>query len=691
MRPLGVAIAMSFAAMVSSAPPDFRTLPNGDQLCWNGTHYDFRAANARQMVKVWVPPGVSPVRGLIVFGHGGGGGDSRDETRNPRFQQFARAYGFGLAGLHNMPGRQVYDQHAETFFRSLEGFAGFGRHPELAHIPIAAYGSSNGGATAYGLVNYAPERAICFVSNVSAWRNPATPVDGALQVPGVFLLGQFDPYTDGDIESERQAFLEARRRGARWAFIVESKGHQDGVAFDLFALLLDRCVALRSPQVASGPLGLVALEHGWFGSLEQADGVSPAIAPAASGSLRPESSSWLIDEEFAWAYAGAATLANPLSLVASVAGREQPTTAMRWIDDGEGLATVRVQQDGPLDLGSLVLRVEGERVAGSGPSWAADALGLGPAPRSCSMVAVTGSGLVSRPLLVIRRSPEGSPAASAGEPWQDTVGARGTQVTGATPNLAANELLAVGLTAEQDREAIESQGIAAFWAGMEPHLALNQRDHARQRSEFSGVHMRDAELRVQAAHTARGLYLLFVATDDEFLEPESDPSQYEQTDSLDVLLDARSSQAINDPANLGLAINPGWGLTLTSKQMQVAFGDAEPPAVVRFLEPDPWDLSFGRVVHLKELQRAKGIEVRFAHLGPFRRAQQWFLPWSALGLPGEPEVGSRLGFAPGYNDRDSGSATKQLRWVDRSSPWACALSEGSGPRGWGDLVIGPGP
>ena len=60
-----------------------------------------------------------------------------------------------------IPGRRVYEEGAAVFFTALDHFAALGYHPELAHLPFVMYGSSNGGASTYGFVNYAPERPIC--------------------------------------------------------------------------------------------------------------------------------------------------------------------------------------------------------------------------------------------------------------------------------------------------------------------------------------------------------------------------------------------------------------------------------------------------------------------------------------------------------------------------------------------------
>ena len=54
----------------------------------------------------------------------------------------------------------------------------------------------------------------------------------------------------------------------------------------------------------------------------------------------------------------------------------------------------------------------------------------------------------------------------------------------------------------------------------------------------------------------------------------------------------------------------------------------------------------------------KGIQVRWVKLDRFRRVQEWFIPWTAIGQRGdisaEPAAGMRLAFAPSYTDRDKG-------------------------------------
>ncbi len=79
------------AAVVSA---ETRTLPSGDQVNYDGTFYDFRASDGTSMLKLWVPPHVSPVRGILISGHGGGSGDSRNFARDENMQAFAARFGF---------------------------------------------------------------------------------------------------------------------------------------------------------------------------------------------------------------------------------------------------------------------------------------------------------------------------------------------------------------------------------------------------------------------------------------------------------------------------------------------------------------------------------------------------------------------------------------------------------------------
>ena len=183
---IGILMVTSYASNAK-----IKTLENGDKISFDGSYYDFRDSAGVQMIKMWIPPDTKIIRGVFISGHGGGGGDSRSFARDENIRALAMRLGFAGAGLHNFPGREVYEKGAGVFFKALSEFAKMGSHPEIANLPFVIYGSSNGGATTYGFVNYAPERAICFVANVLSGGKPEIPVDAALKVPGIFIVGKF--------------------------------------------------------------------------------------------------------------------------------------------------------------------------------------------------------------------------------------------------------------------------------------------------------------------------------------------------------------------------------------------------------------------------------------------------------------------------------------------------------------------
>ena len=72
--------------------------------------------------------------------------------------------------------------------------------------------------------------------------------------------------------------------------------------------------------------------------------------------------------------------------------------------------------------------------------------------------------------------------------------------------------------------------------------------------------------------------------------------------------------------------------------------------------------------------------------------QEWFIPWSELGVEGPPRAGQRFGLSGGYNDvdllDDGAEHVASLRWregCDPVDPSGAAVGHA-----WGDLEIGLG-
>jgi hypothetical protein len=142
-------------------------------------------------------------------------------------------------------------------------------------------------------------------------------------------------------------------------------------------------------------------------------------------------------------------------------------------------------------------------------------------------------------------------------------------------------------------------------------------------------------------------------------------------------------------------VNRFWGLSLTTKQYQVAFGDSAPPVSYKRNCPAPWDMNY-EMLTLAQGAAQFGMQVDVTTVDKYRRAQEWFIPWSEVGnggLSAEPASGTRIAFSPGYNDTDPGEympgTSGALRWVGRSSPWGFAAQDGKAPMGWGDIEMGP--
>lgn len=692
----------------------FKTLDNGDRIAFDGTYYDFRDADGRQMIKLWIPSH-RPVRGLFISGHGGGTGDSRDFARDLNFRAFAARLGFAVAGLHTFPGRKVYESGGKVFFDALNEFAALGHHPELANVPFCIFGSSNGGSTSYGFTNYAPERAICFVANVCSWFNPEEPVDAALQVPGMIIVGIYDPFgrgSEGVARATAQVKL-ARSRGGRWSLIAAQKGHEDGYAFDVYVKLVEQCVALRYPDSedpAKGPVTLkdIPEDQGWLVDQDSWASGLTRVAPYADYEGDKAIAGWVPTEAMARIYCAAATYDPPLSL--SIDGVEavhnphiDPGTMFSIggpvVEPGRDLRLVADTWE--LGEWESITFYEGARAVGEvkAPSAAEFTVPASTDDIVCCFTAQarTPDGRVrtSRPFYAFVRDPEIPLAVpgegDAGAAYTDPVGKVGSQakpLQSEAPLSAGPVLQAPGLTVEQESQFGAQDGVVSpFWEGIESQVQMNPRENGAAESKFSIVNTADARLTMKAAHSARGMYLYLEVADDHFVE--CNPDRYYDTDAIDLLIDSRSSAEVTDQANNPELINQFWGLSLTTKQVHVAFGDRKQPPFFLLNYADPWDFTQHRHT-FQEAREQLGIEIRIIRRSPMVRIQEWFLPWAEVGNGGlecEPAIGSKLAFAIGYNDIDPGSElVKKLRLVDGTSPWQFGAKD-EAPRGWGDIQV----
>lgn len=719
---------------------DITTLSNGDQVSWDGEYYDFRAADGYKMIKMWIPPNTDPVRGMFISGHGGGGGDSRDFARDENVRAFAMRLGFAVVGLHNFPGRRVYSEGAEVFFYALDEFAKLGYHPEVANLPFVMYGSSNGGASTYGFVNYAPERAICFLCNVSAGYNPELPVDEALKVPGIFIMGKFDALIrDRGINATKTMMEYARPKGALWAWALELKGHEDGASFDVYMKLVEQAVAARYPpksKIKEKPLKLLTIkeEDGWLADHDSWGSGLVSIAEYDEYKGDRSKAGWLLNKDMAYVYRSMATHHNPLSLKV----KEFDRTYNPHIDPGTmfslGGPVVNPGDEISISCNTDALsswqKIEvfngaqkiGEVSSGNKPQIKTML------PREnkvyCLTALVTaedGSQKTCNPMHFFIRDPELTWKRDKRRTLYYSDGIiSGASLKGAAEyvsNVGPHDsmLISYALNAEQESSfSIDDGLISSFWKLMDEkqdHISMTPRNNAPPGEAFNFVLTHDCNMTVRSAYGSEGIYLLFEINDDNDvpwpnrLTGTETEIFYYNFDAVDVLLDSRSIEEITDPGNDHMFVSPGFGLTHTTKQYQVACGiPTERPKGFKRSKPDPWDFH-SKYISFTDAAKKLGIKIEILTTDHFFKAQEWYIPWSEIGtgIDKQPAPGSRFAFSPGFNDRDEGEhfppgrtssggsikSANALKWIGRSTPWAHSYIREDAPLGWGELVLGP--
>ena len=54
-----------FLIVSSGVNAQVKTLSNGDKISFDGEYYDFRDSAGVQMIKMWIPPGINPIKGVL--------------------------------------------------------------------------------------------------------------------------------------------------------------------------------------------------------------------------------------------------------------------------------------------------------------------------------------------------------------------------------------------------------------------------------------------------------------------------------------------------------------------------------------------------------------------------------------------------------------------------------------------------
>ncbi len=209
-----------------------------------GQLYDY--ATGVRATRMWVPPGLATVKGVLIYGNGAGG-DDRAAATVPWLQQFAQLHDFALIGTSmwgNLAGNEIltWDVH-------LAALATQSAHTELVNAPWAPIGFSNGGQMSYGFNALRPEKTIAFITNKGCCYNNLAPSAAALKTPGILIAGELDTALRRDNISN--LYSSNRRRGALWSWVEQEGMAHEGLSFELMMPFMEEAIRLRYPAGAA--------------------------------------------------------------------------------------------------------------------------------------------------------------------------------------------------------------------------------------------------------------------------------------------------------------------------------------------------------------------------------------------------------------------------------------------------------
>lgn len=271
---------------------------------------------------LWIPDGVTRLRGIIVHQHGCGSGACKGgETAayDLHWQALARKWDCALLG----PSYQQDDKQncrlwcdprngsAKTFLKAIGEFAVKAKHPELETAPWCLWEHSGGGFWASLIQTMYPDRivALWFRSGTAfaTWEKGEIPrpeiPDAAYAIPAMCNPGakeNGDKRFSGAWTGTLAMFQAYRAKGAPIGFAPDPRtAHECGDSRYLAIPFFDACLAMRLPDKTSKDARLkpVDTKAAWLATV-----LGDKAEPAATFAGKSNEAVWLPNERIAMAW-----------------------------------------------------------------------------------------------------------------------------------------------------------------------------------------------------------------------------------------------------------------------------------------------------------------------------------------------------------------------------------------------------
>lgn len=703
-------ITIGASALANATPVKWQK-GEDNYYAFDGVFYSFINTSG-QGVKLWTPPSIDPIRGVIVFGNPGGGfgGDTRSKTHQRDILEFAGRHNFAVAGVTGFPAIQTIPLLAKVFVDTFTQWSTQGTHPELEHVPFIFTGGSNAGIFAFSMMTYVPDRTIAITPNCGpVYHGKIT--EKVLAVPAWMHVGTRDPYLPRGVELTSELFVNHAPFGGVWAWDAEIKGHENGSADHVDFAYWDAIIPLRlSSQNNSDfsvKLNTLNPKAGWWVDHRSWDYAIPRV-----GSARENKSSasekgrygWVPNEGVARIYQAASSRARTILLefvleqetsggdrsgiYLSSSGNVVASPGQRIrlkveLGDLAGFVKVldiydRAEKIGTLNLEeSTVFEFSVEKRK---RVYALYARGYSKGLNFQQGLSHQLAPRISNPLQIVVRDPELSKKidrqldgvsflkshASTRMNTQHLIRLE-SDVT-SNKNLSKSMLGAVNVASKNEKETIKNQNVSPLWEKVRfkyPGINIDQ-SHLFNTNKVDSLDL-PQRVRVNAAYSAKGLHLLF-QVDDPNCGVDNVPVY---CGTIDLHL-----ASIGLPYLHSLPPSPenySYGViySLLNNALQFKIPVPNGHAEDQKLDIHYWDLwsynnfSSSSAVNFDNL----GVRIDVDSKDDHKRLVDVFLPWHLMGNPGlahMPVPGTSLSTVISYKSKETNT---KLSWPYGIHPW----------------------